>query len=167
MTPIAAGVDNNPSRPARKPLDHTTHYAGRFGATYFLTICCQRRRANQLCDDDIARKVFETAARYDRSERWCLTLLVLMPDHLHMLIAIDADTDLTKLIRDFKRITARLAGIKWQRNFFDHRLRHGESLSEKYAYMIANPVRAGLTSDGEKWPFILRATDVALRRAGD
>jgi hypothetical protein len=33
----------------RKPLDHSVHYAARFGATYFVTICCANKRRNQLC----------------------------------------------------------------------------------------------------------------------
>ena len=83
-----------------------------------------------------------------------------MPDHLHMLIGIDGDTQLSKLIRDFKRGTARIAGIKWQRNFFDHRLRHDESLEIKGAYVRANPVRAGLIQEGESWPFVLTAAEL-------
>lgn len=46
------------------------------------------------------------------------------------------------LIRDLKRITARMAEIDWQRDFFDHRLRHDESLAEKFEYICQNPVRA-------------------------
>ena len=46
-----------------------------------------------------------------------------MPDHLHALIGIDGHDSLSQLIRDFKRITAKLSGVGWQRNFFDHRLR--------------------------------------------
>jgi hypothetical protein len=45
-----------------------------------------------------------------------------------------------------KRITAKIAGIQWQRNFFDHRLRHNESKAEKYDYICQNPVRAGLAA---------------------
>ncbi|MEP7077740.1 MAG: IS200/IS605 family transposase [Chthoniobacterales bacterium] len=91
-----------------------------------------------------------------------------MPDHLHMLIGLGAETELSKLLRDFNRITARTAGIKWQRNFFDHRLRHDESLSQKYDYIVANPVRGGLISDGESWPFLLSHVDFPVYpRAGD
>src|SRR6266545_1515323 len=32
---------------ARKPLNHSAHFHGRFGATYFITVCCQRRGVNQ------------------------------------------------------------------------------------------------------------------------
>lgn len=77
-----------------------------------------------------------------------------MPDHLHALIGIDRQTSLAQLIRDYKRITAKLAGVRWQRNFFDHRLRHDESLAEKFAYICQNPVRAGLVGTEDDWPYI-------------
>ena len=82
-------------------------------------------------------------------------MLLLMPDHLHMLIAIDGDTILANLIRDFKRFTARKSNIKWQRNFFDHRLRHDESEDEKAEYIRQNPSRAGLISPKAAWPYLM------------
>ena len=136
------------NRPVRKPLNHSAHFHGRFGATYFITICCQRRGVNQLCLKDVASLLFETARRYHASRRWHLKLLLLMPDHLHMLIGVPGEVKLSNLIRDFKRITARIANISWQRNFFDHRLRHDESENEKVTYIRANPVRAGLIGPG-------------------
>ena len=78
-----------------------------------------------------------------------------MPDHLHALIGIDGRDSLSQLIRDYKRITAKLAGVRWQRNFFDHRLRHDESLAEKFAYICQNPVRANLVHDEKDWPYVL------------
>ena len=78
-----------------------------------------------------------------------------MPDHLHMLIAVDGDTNLSSLIRDFKRIIARKCQILWQRNFFDHRLRHDKSEDEKAEYIRQNPVRAGLAGEDEKWPYVI------------
>jgi REP element-mobilizing transposase RayT len=77
-----------------------------------------------------------------------------MPDHLHALIGVDGQTSLAQLIRAYKRITAKIAGIRWQRNFFDHRLRHDESLAEKFAYICQNPVRAGLIPSEHDWPYI-------------
>ncbi len=78
-----------------------------------------------------------------------------MPDHLHMLIGVPGDGELSKLVRDFKRITARTAKINWQRNFFDHRLRHDESETEKFEYIRENPVRAGLIGPNDDWPYVL------------
>jgi putative transposase len=151
------------SRPVRKPLDHSAHFHARFGATYFITICCQRRGVNQLCLKEVASVLFEAARRYHASQRWYLKLLLLMPDHLHMLIGVPADAQLSNLIRDFKRITTRIGGIAWQRNFFDHRLRHDESKNEKVAYIRANPVRAGLITEHEEWPYALSVNDLDSR----
>ena len=148
------------ARPVRKPPNHSVHFHGRFGATYFVTICCQRRGTNQLCTNAVANVLFETARRYHASQRWYLKLLLLMPDHLHMLIGVPGDAKLSNLIRDFKRLTVRIANVAWQRNFFDHRLRHDESESEKVAYTRANPVRAGLIGPSDHWPFAINSDDL-------
>ena len=142
------------ARVMRKQLDHATHFAGRFGAVYFVTICCHKRGSNQLCDETTAGVLSDTARIYHQGGRWNLNLLLLMPDHLHALIAIDGRDSLSQLIRDYKRITAKLACVEWQRNFFDHRLRHGESLAEKFAYICQNPIRAGLTKNEADWPYV-------------
>jgi len=81
-----------------------------------------------------------------------------------MLVGIPGDASLSNLVRDFKRITARIAGIRWQRNFFDHRLRHDESETEKYDYLCQNPVRAGLATVA--YAFV-GETAADFHRAGD
>ncbi len=143
------------TRPVRKQLDHSTHYPARFGATFFITICCEARVANQLCREDIAQVLFETGRCYHDTQKWYLKILLLMPDHRHMLVGVPSDANLSNLVRDFKRITAKIARIHWQRNFFDHRLRHDESEAEKFEYIRRNPVRAGLIRAEDEWPCVL------------
>ena len=91
-----------------------------------------------------------------------------------MLIGVPGDTQLSNLIRGFKRITTRIANVNWQRNFFDHRLRHDESQTEKSEYIRQNPVRSGLIAEGEESPYAIDANDLdartgasITRRAGD
>jgi putative transposase len=151
------------TRPVRKQLDHSGSFHSAFGGTFFITICCRPRGFNQLCKANIAREIFETARRYHKSQQWYLKLLLLMPDHLHMLIGIPGDAQLSKLIRDFKRMTARITKIEWQRNFFDHRLRQDESEDEKAAYIRENPVRAGLIGANQKWRYAIDAKDLEPR----
>jgi putative transposase len=81
----------------------------------------------------------------------------------HMLTGVPGNAQLSRLIHDFKRITARMAKIDWQRNFFEHRLRHDESLAEKFEYICQNPVRAGLITRGEEWPYAIDASDLDPR----
>src|SRR5207244_26931 len=73
-----------------------------------------------------------------------------------LLAGIPGNANLANLVRDFKKsITVEIARIHCQRNFFDHRLRHGESEAEKFEYIRQNPVRAGLISAEEEWPYLL------------
>ena len=54
---------------------------------------------------------------------------------------------------------------EWQEGFFDHRLRHDESLEEKTYYIRMNPVRAGLIEKPETWPYVFTAADLQGREA--
>ena len=85
-----------------------------------------------------------------------------MPDHLHALIAINGDASLSTIIGNFKRATTKFAGIQWQRNFFDHRLRYDESSDNKEVYIRQNPVRAGLVETEEAWPYVLDRSTIDL-----
>src|SRR6478672_10145648 len=91
----------------RKPLDHTPHPVARFGAVYFITICCHQRKVNQLCNQGVAKTIFDTAARNDQQQKWHLLVLLLMPDHLHALVSVGGDTSLGEVVGNFKRATAR------------------------------------------------------------
>jgi len=95
-----------------------------------------------------------------------------MPDHLHAFVALDIERcPLSQWMKALKAAIARtlraqgVEGPIWQKGFFDHLLRSGESASEKWAYVRANPLRAGLVDAEEDWPFWgqlhpLRADDV-------
>ena len=102
---------------------------------------------------------------YDERGDWYLELMLLMPDHLHALVAIDAEASLSEIIGNFKRATSRFGKVRWQRNLFDHRLRHHESFGEKAEYIRNNPVRAGLALNDDDWTFVLdrEKLDVAVR----
>ena len=96
---------------------------------------------------------------YREQQRWYLKLFLLMPDHAHVLFSVSGDC-LSGLLRDYKRATARISGVRWQRNFFDHRLRDNESAAQKYDYIRQNPVRAGLIGQENDWPYILTAAEL-------
>ena len=62
---------------------------------------------------------------------------------------------MSKVVEKWKRYTATQAGIVWQRNYFDHRLRSDEGHVEKAEYICQNPVRAGLVTVAEEWPYVM------------
>jgi hypothetical protein len=55
---------------------------------------------------------------------------------------------------NWKRFPSRMHGIRFQRDFFDHRLRSDEGFSQKVEYIRYNPVRARLVSEPEDWPYV-------------
>jgi REP element-mobilizing transposase RayT len=69
---------------------------------------------------------------------------VIMPDHLHIFVRI--------WVRGLKRALSSGRNF-WQPGFFDHILRTDESYGEKWNYVRDNPVRAGLVSGNDEWPF--------------
>ena len=64
--------------------------------------------------------------------------------------------------------TLRMQGVlppHWQKGFFDHILRGEESYSTKWEYVRENPVRAGLVTCPEDWPYFGRVHEI--RWSGD
>jgi putative transposase len=140
--------------PRRKILRHDVPAWVPEGATFFITINSLPRGQNQLAIPAVATALMESIATRVERGQWWPRLVLFMPDHLHALIVFPADQDLTKVVRDWKRYTARNAGIRWQRDFFDHRIRNEQSLAEKWHYVAQNPVRAGLVPTPGDWPYV-------------
>lgn len=84
---------------------------------------------------------------------------VLMPDHIHLFVRGGFDFHLAQWVRILKRTLSKtLARLghtpnHWQRGFFDHLIRSGESYDEKWLYVRDNPARAGLVADPMDWPW--------------
>jgi len=83
-----------------------------------------------------------------------------MPDHLHLFLALDDERlSLSQFVKSLKGTLSshfRAAHMRppyWQKGFFDHVLRSGESYSEKWNYVQENPVRASLVKGSQDWPY--------------
>ena len=78
---------------------------------------------------------------------------VVMPDHMHWLMQLDAGASLSKVVGTVKAVTAHgLGGRIWQTGFHDHALRREEDLAMLARYIVANPVRAGLVQRVGNYP---------------
>ncbi len=78
---------------------------------------------------------------------------VIMPDHMHWLLQLEAPISLSKLVGAVKAVTAHgLGGRIWQGGFHDHALRQEEDLVEVARYIVANPLRAGLAQRVGDYP---------------
>jgi len=144
-----------PTRPIRKRLPHDVPlWIDPSKENYFITICCQVRGRNQLANQKIGRGLIDTIKHRNERQIWHAHLAVVMPDHVHLVFAFpDIDQGLQRIVGKWKEWTAKSLGVRWQRDFFEHRLRKEESFREKANYVLANPVRAALVDREENWPY--------------
>lgn len=78
---------------------------------------------------------------------------VIMPDHLHWLMALTSPAPLARIMKSLKALSAKNMGRPiWQPGFHDHALRKEEDLKAVARYIIANPLRAGLVSNIGDYP---------------
>ena len=129
---------------------------------YFITVCTAKRRALLASAEAAAVLLREWRAARER-HGWLSGRYVIMPDHVHFFcdeVSEGARCPLSRFVGKWKEWTAKGMGRSlavsapvWQERFFDHVLRSDESYAEKWAYVRENPVRAGLATSWEQWPW--------------
>jgi REP element-mobilizing transposase RayT len=154
--PASVPYDSAMKIPRRKYLPHEIpSWVDPQREIYFITINCEERFRNQLTLPDVSERLFETVRHRQDKSLWWPYLFLLMPDHLHALLSFPpSGKPLQLVVSKWKEWTAKESGIVWQRDFFEHRLRHDESRREKADYILQNPVRKKLVVRPEDWPFV-------------
>jgi len=132
-------------------------YRGKY--RYFLTFCTHGRRPyfTSGATVDLVLEQFRRAATAQHMAilAWCF-----MPDHLHVLVEGTRDTSsLLAFVRVAKQragfLFSRRAGSRlWQRHGYERVLRKDEDLFSVAAYIVANPVRAGLVRNVREYAFL-------------
>ena len=89
---------------------------------------------------------------------------MLMPDHIHALLAFPRDVSMSRTVGYWKRFSARKLGVTWQENYFDHRIRGGSELYDKAQYIHMNPAVKGLCDAPDDWPWVIGAFREGLDR---
>ena len=116
-----------------------------------------------------AREIALNCCLAHHGRRYELLAAVVMPDHAHLILSPLRRTDgwcwtIPEIMHAIKGSSAyginKLLGRKgavWQEESFDHVLRSNESLEEKVNYICNNPVRAGLVSEPDGYPWLWRS----------
>ena len=93
-----------------------------------------------------------------------------MPDHMHILVeGNNQEANVLEFVRIFKIRTAfefrkdRKRPL-WEKSFHDHVLRRADALEDVACYIWSNPVRKGLCSSPEEFPFSGSETIPWMRR---
>ena len=133
------------------------------GHSHFITFTCYRRMEHltnlQACSV-VLRALENTRRRY----RLRLFGFVLMPEHVHLLLSEPERGTLARALQSLKSASARMArdvhtedmGAHtpfWQTRYYDRYMRDFDEFSEKLRYIHRNPVKRGLCSSPEFWPW--------------
>jgi len=135
---------------------HPAHYLGE--RSYFLTLCCASRR-RVFANPKIAAWLIEILRRQSNVRRFAVRAYCVMPDHFHVLVTgLDAASDLLAFVKNLKVTTsleyrARCGETLWQKKFYDHVLRRKDNIMRVASYIWMNPVRKGLCTDPEEYPY--------------
>lgn len=140
----------------RKPIHTPIYQTGNDPVIVFLTVCTDRRK-RILTNAEAVRVVTDA---WEKADRWAVGRYVFMPDHIHLFCgpACAEPIELKKWVTFWKSLssrswTRRLDHPVWQPDFWDSKVRRGESYEEKWRYVVNNPVRKGLVARSEDWPY--------------
>ncbi len=92
---------------------------------------------------------------YAHQHNWVESIcFVIMPDHLHWLFLLGKRKSLSQVIASIKRHSSKsIDELRWQACFHDHAVRNDEGLHQLAAYIIHNPVRAGIVESISAYPY--------------
>ena len=144
-TPVAA-------RPPRLDL---VRYRG--PVRCFFT-CCTAVRTPYFKDQELGSLVASRLLTTARTRRIDVLAYCLMPDHVHVLLErAQRRRQVLDAFVGWKHRAALLVWQRrqahlWQQSFYDHILRADEDALSVAAYILANPVRAGLTKRIGEYP---------------
>jgi len=130
---------------------------------HFVTFCTFQRWVLP----EAARSIVLRCCLHDNDIKHFLHAAVIMPDHVHVVFtplissAKNEIYSLAVIMGAIKGASAQLInrelgrlGRVWQTESFDRVLRSSESLDAKIAYILENPVRAGLVSTCTEYQWI-------------
>lgn len=117
-----------------------------------------------LSEPRVAELVCEAIRRHD-GRLYDLIAYCLMPNHAHLIFTPQPRPDgryyaLAWIMQRLKGGTAYQAnqllgrrGAFWQHESYDHTVRDGRELERIVAYVLQNPVKAGLAAAWDEWPW--------------
>ncbi|HVU37297.1 MAG TPA: transposase [Opitutales bacterium] len=156
-------MEGVPKLPVRKNLPHDPPSWVPGGEIFFVTICVADRKTQPLANPQIAQSLLASARHNHDQGNWWIRLFLIMPDHVHGLLAFPPAKAMRKVIAAWKSYTAKTTGISWQQDFFDHRIRNLAALEEKELYILNNPMRKNLVKNTSEWPWLLRQRDLLIK----
>lgn len=120
-------------------------------ALFFVTTNC-KNRTPVFRNDVYAREAIDALYRVQEQHPFFLHGFVIMPDHCHFLLFVDANESISTIIGCYKMAVSFGIGIGsiWQPRFH---VRLPENAAAVLHYIHQNPVKAGLVDRPEDYPW--------------
>ncbi len=140
----------------------------------FMFTLCARQHGSPFARGSLATAIVDALLWRKTHHAWTMFCYCLMPDHLHFVVRLSRDekrlynagargwmpAGLLDQIGAFKRYTTTQiwyaqggTGALWQRSSYDRTMRADEPIDEAVHYVLNNPVRRGLVSRWEEYPY--------------
>lgn len=145
-------LDNNyfvRKNPRLKDYDYA------LGGYYFITICTENKKHffGEIVEETmklneigklVQRNIEKLEEIYNSIK---IDKFVVMPNHLHIIIIIDKETDLTipRIIKQYKEwITKTIKKSIWQKSYYDHIIRNEKDYYRIWKYIDENILKWSL-----------------------
>ena len=145
----------NESPLTRRHPARESPFAVRKSPIIFITACTKGR--GHLLSNEVTHEALKRA--WLDYKHWMVGPYVLMPDHLHLLVAPTSahPSPVRRWVAWWKRLASQALHLEedhlWQRDIWDYRLRCRDHFAEKARYILNNPVRGGLVEHADMWPY--------------
>ena len=139
----------------RKPIHVTPVDRDERPTIVFVTVCTAHRK-RILADADAARAI---VGAWCNAQAWMVGRYVILPDHVHLFCSPRTpDVSLVRWVHYWRSLASRRWPRRhehpiWQPNFWDTQLRRGDSYETKWEYVRNNPLRHGLVTAVDDWPY--------------
>lgn len=124
-----------------------------------------------LQSDRNATLFIDVLRSYVAAKRFKVHDFVVMPDHVHLLMTVNGDISIEKAVQFIKGgFSYRLKketgymGEVWQKGFSEVRVNDQDSFAKHREYIAQNPVKRGLVSELEEYPYCFNY--LAAQKAG-
>ncbi len=125
------------------------------GETYHVRLRLAAGAQPPLTETKLGSVLLDSVANYHSRGRWRCWLFVVMPDHIHGLLAFPYEPGMSATVQQWKAYHTRCHGVSWQAGYFDHRVRSEREFAEKAHYLRRNPVAKGLCAQESDWRWVI------------
>ena len=136
----------------KRPATGVLHVDGQ-PTVIFDTVCTKEKNPG-LNDDSVHHTLIQV---WSHATAFLVGRYVIMPDHVHYFAwATDSEIPFQKWVTYWKsQFTLAHGGaeLRFQSGNWDTRMRSENAYEEKWNYVRQNPIRAGLVTSVDDWPY--------------